>query len=71
MNYTKALRAAHILHKFCNRRKCENCLFHDTESRATCRINTIPIYYHLEEIDKKMYKQMNKEDIAPKVRDEA
>lgn len=55
MNYTKALRAAHILHKFCNRRKCEGCLFHDTESRQPCRLNTIPKYYQLKDIDEKLY----------------
>lgn len=55
MNYTKALRAAHILHKFCNRRKCESCLFHDTESRQPCRLNTIPRYYQLKDIDEKLY----------------
>ena len=62
MNYTKALRAAHILHKFCNRRKCENCLFHDTESRAPCRLYTIPRYYQLKDIDEMLYGQTNEED---------
>lgn len=55
MNFTKALRAAYILHKFCNRRKCESCLFHDNENRQPCRLNTIPRYYQLKDIGEKMY----------------
>ena len=62
MTYTKALRAAHILHKFCNRRKCENCLFHGRESRAPCRLNTIPRHYQLKEIGEMLYGQPKEED---------
>lgn len=62
MNYIKALRAAHILHKFCNLRKCESCPFHDRESRAPCRLHTIPRYYQLKDIDEMLYEQTNKED---------
>lgn len=63
MNYTKALRAAHILHKFCNRRKCDTCIFCDPNgNRTVCRLNTPPRYYQLKDIDEMLYEQTNKED---------
>ena len=64
MNYTKALRAAHILHKFCNRRRCDTCPFHDSVSRVPCRLNTTPMYYQLRDIDEKLYGLTSKEDKA-------
>ena len=54
MNYTKALRAAHILKKFCARRNCNNCIFRDS-AKGQCELYKPPRHYQLKPIDERLY----------------
>lgn len=54
MNYTKALRAAHVLKKFCARRNCNNCIFCNS-AKKSCELYRPPRHYQLEPIDEKLY----------------
>lgn len=55
MRDNKALKAAHILKKYCKRHKCENCIFHEHEGRMPCVLNITPQFYKLLNQDKMIY----------------
>lgn len=61
MNSSKALRAAHILKKFCIESKCKTCIFSENENRALCSLFATPRYYSLQKVDQKIYKK-NEQD---------